>query len=66
LTPLPLAWLQAHRGRPLDACKVDRRVDQTDMAECLRKISKHAAGTRVVFLGEQTEIIRLPCRVIPL
>jgi hypothetical protein len=29
----------------------------TDMAEGLRKISKHATGTRVVFLGEQTEII---------
>jgi hypothetical protein len=27
------------------------------MAERLRKISDHAAGTRVVFLGEQTEII---------
>ena len=27
------------------------------MAECLRKIAEHAARTRVVFLGEQTEII---------
>jgi len=41
----------------LDACKADRRVDQTDMAERLWKIAEHAAGARVVFLGEQTEII---------
>jgi hypothetical protein len=45
-------------SRPtLDTCKVDRRVDQTDMAERRRKIAEHAAGARVVFLGEQTEII---------
>jgi hypothetical protein len=41
----------------LDARELDRSVDQTDMAERLRKISEHAPGTRVVFLGEQTEII---------
>src|SRR5208337_3980668 len=40
-----------------DTRKLDRSVDQTDITERLRKISEHATGARVVFLGKQTKII---------
>jgi hypothetical protein len=48
--PLHVDWF-------LDTREIDRCVDQTDMTKRLRKISEHATGTRVVSLGEQTEII---------
>ena len=41
-----------------DMCKLDRRVDQPDMAERLREIAEHAPGAGIVFLASRPTSLR--------
>ena len=37
--------------------QVERRVDDSDMAECLRKVTQHAFFPGVVLLGQQAQVV---------
>ena len=41
----------------IDAAKVVRRIDQTDVGKRLREVSQLAPVTGVVFLGKKPEVV---------
>src|SRR5262249_35789984 len=43
--------------RLLEPCQVERTVDERYMGECLRKITDQAAGTRIEFLAQHSDVI---------
>jgi hypothetical protein len=57
-----LARHGAGAGRPLPrrsavARQVVRSVDESDVRQRLREVAEHAARTRVIFLGEQADVV---------
>lgn len=54
-----LSWNSRLHLRPLSLrpTNVDRRADQREMRESLRKISQQLSGGRLDLLGEQTHIV---------
>jgi hypothetical protein len=41
----------------IDAAKVVRRIDQTDVGKCLGEVSQLAPVTGMVFLGKKSEVV---------
>lgn len=44
-------------GRPAATRKVARGVDQSQMAQCLRKVAEHSLISRIISFGQKTDVI---------
>src|SRR5208282_5563205 len=54
-----LSYRAVQRGLLLRP-QIVRGVDQAHVSECLRKISNHPLEVRIIFLGEQSQVVGYP------
>src|SRR5579872_1133000 len=48
---------RAHICRSFEAGKILRGIDQKDVAKGLRKIAQMTSGMRIIFLGQQADVV---------